>query len=407
MGHSSHLFTSESVTEGHPDKVADQISDAILDAIFCLDPKGRVACETLVTTGMAVIAGEITTDCWVDMPAVVRETIKEIGYNDSAMGFDWETCAVITSIDKQSPDIALGVNGSETKEQGAGDQGLMFGYACDETEVMMPMPIYYAHGLTRRLAQVRKNGVLDFLRPDGKSQVTIEYEKKRPKRVEAVIIAAQHMPEVSYQVIRDSIMDEVVSKVIPAKMLDADSKIYVNATGRFVIGGPMGDCGLTGRKIIVDTYGGQGSHGGGCFSGKDPSKVDRSASYMARYAAKNIVAAGLAKRCEVQLAYAIGVADPVSIMVDTFGTGKVSEEKLINAMKQVFTFKPAEMIAYLNLLRPIFKKTACYGHYGRTEPEFTWERTDKVEALLDAVGPMKVKEKKADAKKSSTSERSE
>lgn len=386
MGHSNYLYSSESVTEGHPDKVADQISDAILDVIIGQDKNGRVACETLVTTGMAVIAGEITTDCWVDIPVVVRETIKGIGYNDSAMGFDWETCAVLTSLDKQSPDIAMGVNGSKDKEQGAGDQGLMFGFACDETEVLMPMPIHFAHGLTRRLAKLRKNGVLDFLRPDGKSQVTVEYENGTPKRIEAIVIAAQHSPDVRYRVIRDSIMDEVVRKVIPAELLDGDTKIFINATGRFVIGGPMGDCGLTGRKIIVDTYGGQGGHGGGCFSGKDPSKVDRSASYMARYAAKNVVAAGLAKRCEVQLAYAIGVPEPVSVMADTFGTGTVGDERLTKALLQVFSFKPLDMIAGLDLLRPIYKKTACYGHYGRSEPEFTWEKTDKTQALIDAVG---------------------
>ncbi|MFH1090269.1 MAG: methionine adenosyltransferase [Pseudomonadota bacterium] len=394
----SYLFTSESVTEGHPDKVADQISDAILDAVLAQDKKGRVACETLVTTGIAVIAGEITTDCYVDMPAVVRETIKEIGYNDSSMGFDWETCAVIISIDKQSPDIAQGVNSSEAKEQGAGDQGLMFGFACSETDVLMPMPIYFAHGLTRRLAKVRKNGVLDFLRPDGKSQVTIEYDHGKPKRVEAVVIAAQHTPDVSTRVLREAIMEEVIRKVIPSDLLDSDTKVFINSTGRFVIGGPMGDCGLTGRKIIVDTYGGQGSHGGGCFSGKDPSKVDRSASYMARYAAKNIVAAGLATRCEVQLAYTIGVSDPVSIMVDTFGTGKVADEKITSILPRVFTFKPAGMIAYLDLLRPIYKKTACYGHYGRSEPEFTWEKTDKADELIQALGLGKVKGKKVPGK---------
>jgi S-adenosylmethionine synthetase len=393
-----YLFSSESVTEGHPDKVADQISDSILDSILAQDKSGRVACETLVTTGMAVIAGEITTDGWVDMPSVVRETIKEIGYNDSTMGFDWETCAVLTSIDKQSPDIAMGVDSGETKEQGAGDQGLMFGYACDETDVLMPMPIYFAHGLTRRLAQVRKNGVLDFLRPDGKSQVTVEYKNGGPKRIEAVVIAAQHSPDVRSKVLREAIMDEVVRKVLPKDMLDADTKVFINATGRFVVGGPMGDCGLTGRKIIVDTYGGMGSHGGGCFSGKDPSKVDRSASYMARYAAKNIVAAKLAKQAEVQLAYAIGVAEPVSIMVNTFGTGKVADEAITEGLKKVFSFKPSAMIEQLNLLRPIYKKTACYGHYGRTEKEFTWEHTDKAEELADAAGKGKVKGKKVVAK---------
>jgi S-adenosylmethionine synthetase len=386
MSPTSYLFTSESVTEGHPDKVADQISDSILDAIMAQDKKCRVACETLVTTGMAIIAGEITTDCWVDMPAVVRDTIKEIGYNDAAMGFDWETCAVLTSIDKQSPDIAMGVNGTEKHEQGAGDQGLMFGYACDETESMMPMPIYFAHRLTERLARVRKNGVLNFLRPDGKSQVTIEYEKGAPKRVEAVVIAAQHSPDVTLTDVQEAITEEVIKKVIPSDLLDGDTKFFINATGRFVIGGPAGDCGLTGRKIIVDTYGGQGSHGGGAFSGKDPSKVDRSASYMARYVAKNIVAAGLAKRCEVQLAYAIGVADPVSLMINSFGSGTVDDDKIAEVVKGIFSFKPVDMIAYLDLLRPIYKKTACNGHYGRTEPEFTWEKTDKTDEILAAIG---------------------
>jgi len=381
----SYLFTSESVTEGHPDKVADQISDAILDSILAQDKKGRVACETLVTTGMVVIAGEITTECWVDMPAVVRKTIKDIGYNDGSMGFNWETCAVITSIDKQSPDIAQGVNGTENHEQGAGDQGLMFGYACDETETLMPMPIFYAHRLTQRLAQVRKHGALNFLRPDGKSQVTIEYDHGKPKRVEAVVIAAQHSPDVSETKVNEAVTEEVIKRVIPANLLDGDTKFFINATGRFVFGGPAADCGLTGRKIIVDTYGGQGSHGGGCFSGKDPSKVDRSASYMARHVAKNVVAAKLAKRCEVQLAYAIGVAEPVSLMVNTFGSGKVPDEKIAKALRRVFSFKPANMIAYLDLLRPIYKKTACYGHYGREEPEFTWEKTDRTEELLDAV----------------------
>ncbi len=381
----SYFFTSESVTEGHPDKVADQISDAILDSILAQDKKGRVACETLVTTGMAIIAGEITTECWVDMPSVVRKTIKDIGYNDGSMGFNWETCAVITSIDKQSPDIAIGVNGAENHEQGAGDQGLMFGYACDETETLMPMPIFYAHKLTKRLAQVRKHGVLNFLRPDGKSQVTVEYDHGRPKRIEAVVIAAQHSPDVSEMKVREAVTEEVIKRVIPANLMDGDTKIFINATGRFVFGGPAADCGLTGRKIIVDTYGGQGSHGGGCFSGKDPSKVDRSASYMARYVAKNIVAAKLAKRCEVQLAYAIGVAEPVSLMVNTFNSGKVPDEKIAQALRRVFSFKPKNMIAYLDLLRPIYKKTACYGHYGREEPEFTWELVDKTEELLDAV----------------------
>jgi S-adenosylmethionine synthetase len=383
-----YLFTSESVTEGHPDKVADGISDGILDAIMAQDKQCRVACETLVTTGMAIIAGEITTDCWVDMPQIVRDTIKEIGYNNSGMGFDWETCAVMTSIDKQSSDISQGVTAGEGlyEEQGAGDQGLMFGYACTETPVLMPMPIYYAHRVTRRLAEARKSGVLDFLRPDGKAQVTIEYEEQTPKRVHTVVIAAQHIPQVKYDTLREGIIEEVVRKAIPEQMLDNDTKYFINATGRFVVGGPMGDCGLTGRKIIVDTYGGQGSHGGGCFSGKDPSKVDRSGSYMARYVAKNIVAAGLAERCEVQVAYCIGVAEPVSLMIDTFGTGKIPPDRIAWSVREIFDFKPANMIKHLKLLRPIFKKTACYGHFGRSDPDFTWERTDKVDELRETAG---------------------
>jgi S-adenosylmethionine synthetase len=392
MPPTSYLFTSESVTEGHPDKVADQISDAILDSMIGQDKTCRVACETMVTTGMCIVAGEITTDCWVDIPDVIRGTIRDIGYTDSAMGFDWETCAVITSIDKQSPDIAQGVNKGDQianglfKDQGAGDQGLMFGFACDETEDLMPLPIYLAHGLTKRLARVRKNGALDFLRPDGKSQVTVEYEAGQPKRVEAVVIAAQHSPDVRYSVLKEKIIQEVVRKVIPDDLLDADTKLHINTTGRFVIGGPHGDCGLTGRKIIVDTYGGQGSHGGGCFSGKDPSKVDRSASYMARHVAKNIVAAGLARRCEVQLAYAIGVAEPVSVMVNSKGTGQAPDEKLAQAIEQVFDFRPAAIIEYLDLLRPIFRDTAAYGHFGRKNPNFTWEKTDRAEEIKKAVG---------------------
>jgi len=388
MSMTKYLFTSESVTEGHPDKIADGISDAILDAIMEQDKQCRVACETLVTTGMAIIAGEITTDCWVDMPQIVRETIREIGYNNSGMGFDFETCAVMTSIDKQSPDISQGVTAGEGlfEEQGAGDQGIMFGYACTETPVLMPMPIYYAHRVTRRLAEVRKNGVLDFLRPDGKAQVTIEYEEQSPKRVHTVVVAAQHIPQVKYNTLRDGIIEEVVRKVIPGEMLDDKTKYFINATGRFVIGGPMGDCGLTGRKIIVDTYGGQGSHGGGCFSGKDPSKVDRSGSYMARYVAKNVVAAGLAEKCEVQVAYCIGVAEPVSLMIDTFGTGKISPDRIAQCVREIFVFKPADMIRHLKLLRPIFKKTACYGHFGRNDPDFTWERTDRVDDLREIAG---------------------
>ena len=388
MSTTNYLFTSESVAEGHPDKVADKISDGILDAIMAEDKYCRVACETLVTTGMAMIAGEITTTCWVDMPQIVRETIREIGYNNSGMGFDWETCAVITSIDKQSPDISQGVTPGEGlfEEQGAGDQGLMFGYACSETPVLMPMPIYYAHRVTRRLAEARKSGVLDFLRPDGKSQVTVEYENGTPRRVHTVVVAAQHVPQVKYDTIREGILEEVIRKAIPEDMLDNQTKYFINATGRFVIGGPMGDCGLTGRKIIVDTYGGQGSHGGGCFSGKDPSKVDRSGSYMARYMAKNIVAAGLAARCEVQVAYCIGVAEPVSLMIDTFGTGKILPDRIAEIVRETFSFKPAEIIRHLKLLRPIFKKTACYGHFGRNDPDFTWEYTDKVDELREKAG---------------------
>jgi len=388
MSATNYLFTSESVTEGHPDKIADKISDSILDSIMADDKQCRVACETMVTTGMAIISGEITTTTWVDMPQIVRETIKEIGYNNSGMGFDWETCAVLTSIDKQSPDISQGVTAGEGlfEEQGAGDQGLMFGYACNETPVLMPMPIYYAHRITKHLAEARKSGALDFLRPDGKSQVTVEYENGTPRRVHTVVVAAQHIPQVKYDTLREGIIEEVIRKAIPEDMLDDQTMYYINATGRFVIGGPMGDCGLTGRKIIVDTYGGQGSHGGGCFSGKDPSKVDRSGSYMARYTAKNIVAAGLAEKCEVQIAYCIGVAEPVSLMIDTFGTGKIPPERLVEIVRDTFSFKPANMISHLKLLRPIFKKTACYGHFGRNDPDFTWEHTDKADELKEKAG---------------------
>ncbi|MCU0603322.1 MAG: methionine adenosyltransferase [Desulfobacterales bacterium] len=382
------FFTSESVTEGHPDKVADQISDAILDAIIAEDKRCRVACETLVTTGMAFIAGEITTSTYVEMPQIVRDTIKDIGYSSSRMGFDWQTCAVMTSIDHQSLDIAQGVDKGDGlyKEQGAGDQGLMFGYATDETPEFMPMPILFAHKLCRRLAEVRKNGQLDFLRPDGKAQVTLEYQDGAPKRVDAIVIASQHSPDVEYEVLRDGIVNAVVKKVIPAHMLDGDTRYYINATGRFVVGGPMGDCGLTGRKIIVDTYGGQGSHGGGCFSGKDPSKVDRSASYMARHIAKNIVAAQLAKRCEVQIAYCIGVAQPVSIMVDTMGSGKLPGSRISEIVRECFDLRPAAIIEYLDLLRPIYRKTAAYGHFGRTEPEFTWEHTTMAARMREKAG---------------------
>ncbi len=388
MSMSHYLFTSESVTEGHPDKIADRISDAVLDAIIAQDKECRVACETLVTTGIAIVAGEITTTCWVDIPEIVRTTIREIGYDNSNMGFDWRTCAVLTSIDKQSPDISQGVTPGEGlfEEQGAGDQGLMFGFACDETPVYMPMPAFYAHRITKRLADVRKEKVLDFLRPDGKSQVTIEYDNSTPKRVEAVVVAAQHTPEVTRKALEEGIMEEVIKKAIPEKMMDKNTKFFINATGRFVIGGPMGDCGLTGRKIIVDTYGGQGSHGGGCFSGKDPSKVDRSASYMARYVAKNVVAAGLAKKCEIQVAYSIGVAEPVSLMVDTMGTSKIPPDEIARIIREVFSFKPADMIRHLRLLRPIYKKTSCYGHFGRNDPDFTWEKLDMVDVLKDKAG---------------------
>jgi len=386
MKSSNFLFTSESVTEGHPDKIADQISDHILDEILEQDPKGRVACETLVTTGMAIIAGEITTTAYVDMPDVVRETIKDIGYNNSSMGFDWETCAVLTTIDRQSPDIAMGVNGAGLyKEQGAGDQGLMFGYACLDTAPLMPMPIYLAHRLTRRLAHVRKSGLLPWLRPDGKSQVTVEYVDGKPFRVHTVVIAAQHEPDVDYDTLREAITEQVIMEVIPAELLDESTQYFINTTGRFVVGGPLGDCGLTGRKIIMDTYGGFGYHGGGAFSGKDPSKVDRSASYMCRYIAKNIVAAGLAKKCEIQIAYTIGRAHPVSVMVGAYSTGILPSSELTEIVKREFDLRPAAIIERLDLLRPIFRKTCNYGHFGRELPEFTWEKTDAVEALKSAV----------------------
>ena len=388
MSQEQFFFTSESVTEGHPDKVADAISDSILDAIIEKDKGGRVACETIVTTGLALIAGEITTTCYVDMPQIVRNTIRDIGYNSSRMGFDWQTCSVITSIDQQSPDIAQGVNIGEGlfKDQGAGDQGLMFGYATDETPELMPMPITYAHKICQRLATIRKNNTLDFLRPDGKSQVTVEYENGNPKRVDTIVIAAQHKPHVTYEDLKEAIIEEVIKKVIPQEFMDDDTRYLINATGKFVIGGPMGDCGLTGRKIIVDTYGGQGSHGGGCFSGKDPSKVDRSASYMARHITKNIVAAGLAKKCEIQIAYAIGVAKPVSVMIDLKKTGVIPKYRVKEIVAEVFDLRPAAIIEYLDLLRPIYRKTSAYGHFGRNEPEFTWEKTNMVDILREKAG---------------------
>jgi len=388
MGIESYFFTSESVTEGHPDKVADAISDSVLDNIMALDKKCRVACETMVTTGLAFIAGEITTECYVDLPQVVRDTIRDIGYSSSKMGFDYQTCSVISSIDRQSPDIAQGVNLGEGlfKDQGAGDQGLMFGFASNETPELMPMPITFAHKLCRRLTTVRKNGSLDFLRPDGKSQVTIEYENGTPKRVDAVVVSAQHKDDVTYEDLREAIIEEVIKKVIPRDMTDGDTRYFINPTGRFVIGGPMGDCGVTGRKIIVDTYGGQGSHGGGCFSGKDPSKVDRSASYMGRHIAKNIVAAGISKKCEIQIAYAIGVAEPVSVMVDLMGTGVVPKKRVEEIVKEVFDLRPAAIIEYLDLLRPIYRLTSAYGHFGRSEDEFTWEKTNKADIIREKAG---------------------
>ncbi len=382
------LFTSESVSEGHPDKVADQISDAILDAILAQDTKARVACETLVTTGMAMIAGEITTTAYADFPTIVRETIKEIGYNDSAMGFDYETCAVLTSIDQQSPDISQGVTAGEGlfKDQGAGDQGLMFGFACDETPELMPMPITFAHKLTKKMAEVRKSGKLNFLRPDSKSQVSIQYIDDQPTRIDTVVLSSQHTPDVKYEDLKEAIIEEVIKPVLPANLLDDKTQYLINPTGRFVVGGPMGDCGLTGRKIIVDTYGGQGSHGGGAFSGKDPSKVDRSASYMARYVAKNVVAAGLARKCEVQLAYAIGVAEPVSVMINTYGTGKIPSNQISEIVQAEFDMRPAAIIEQLDLLKPIYRQTAAYGHFGRELPGFTWEVTDRAESLKSRAG---------------------
>jgi S-adenosylmethionine synthetase len=378
------LFTSESVSEGHPDKVADQISDAILDAILTQDNRARVACETLIKTGMVVVAGEITTHATVDIEAIVRQTVKNIGYTHSDVGFDSATCAVLSALGKQSLDIAMGVNEDENREQGAGDQGLMFGYASDETDVLMPAPITYAHLLMKRQAEVRKNGTLPWLRPDAKSQVTFRYEDDRPVAIDAVVLSTQHDPEIDNKTLHEAVREEIINPVL-SQWLNEKTRVHINPTGRFVIGGPLGDCGLTGRKIIVDTYGGMARHGGGAFSGKDPSKVDRSAAYAGRYVAKNIVAAGLAKRCEVQLSYAIGVAEPTSISVDTFGTGKITDSRLISLIREHFDLRPKGLIAMLNLLRPIYTKSAAYGHFGREEAEFTWERTDKADTLRKAV----------------------
>ncbi len=383
------LFTSESVTEGHPDKIADQISDGVVDAIIAKDPQARIAVETLVKTGLAIVAGEVTTSCYVDIPRIVRGTICRIGYTDSAMGYDGNTCGVMVAIEGQSQDIARGVDRGGNKEQGAGDQGMMFGFACDETPELMPAPISYAHALTRRLAEVRRKAH-PWLRPDGKSQVTVEYRDGRPVRIDAVVVSTQHADDVSNKRIHEAVREDVILKALPRSLLDKKTKFYINPTGRFVIGGPMGDSGVTGRKIIVDTYGGMGRHGGGAFSGKDPSKVDRSAAYMGRYIAKNVVAAGLARRCEVQVSYAIGVAEPVSVLVETFGTATVDEARIERAVRQVFGLKPREIIEGLDLLRPIYQRTAAYGHFGRNEKEFTWERTDRKDALRDAAtGPVR------------------
>ncbi len=380
------IFTSESVSEGHPDKIADQISDAMLDALLAQDPNSRVACETLVKTGMVLLAGEITTEAWVDTEQLVREVVRDIGYDDPAIGFDWQSCAVLSAIGKQSPDIAMGVDESEQKEQGAGDQGLMFGFACNETDVLMPAPIYYAHELVKRQSKMRKTKVLPWLRPDAKSQVTFRYEEGRPVAVDAVVLSTQHAPDIPQSAIQEAVLDEIILKVIPREWIHADTQFFINPTGQFVIGGPVGDCGLTGRKIIVDTYGGMARHGGGCFSGKDPSKVDRSAAYMGRYVAKNIVAAGLADRCEIQVSYAIGVAEPTSITIETFGTGRIAESRMVEIVREHFDLRPRGLIEELNLLRPIYKNTAAYGHFGRSEPEFTWERTDKADLLRDSAG---------------------
>lgn len=380
------IFTSESVSEGHPDKIADQVSDAVLDEMLRQDPKARVAVETLVKTGMVILAGEVTTSAWVDTEALVRQVVREIGYDDPSIGFDWESCAVLTAIGKQSPDIAMGVDESEDHEQGAGDQGLMFGYASNETDVLMPAPITYAHRLVQRQAEVRKKKFLPWLRPDAKSQVTFRYEDSKPVAIDAVVLSTQHSPDIDPKILREAVMDEIILHVLPKEWLHKDTKYFINPTGKFVIGGPVGDCGLTGRKIIVDSYGGMARHGGGAFSGKDPSKVDRSAAYMGRYVAKNIVAAGLAERCEIQVSYAIGVAEPTSISVNTFGTGVIAEERLVQLVREYFDLRPKGLIRMLDLLQPIYRPTAAYGHFGRTEDTFTWEKTDKAEALREAAG---------------------
>jgi len=385
---SNHIFTSESVSEGHPDKVADQISDAVLDAMLEKDSRARVAVETLVKTGMVIIAGEVTTSAWVDLEEIVRQTVREIGYNSSEIGFDWASCAVLNAIGKQSPDIAMGVDESEDHEQGAGDQGLMFGYASSETDVLMPAPITYSHRLVKRQSMVRKNGTLPWLRPDAKSQITFRYENNRPVGIDAVVLSTQHDPEISLAALREAVMDEIIKPVLPAEWLDQcpSEHIHINPTGRFVIGGPVGDCGLTGRKIIVDTYGGMARHGGGAFSGKDPSKVDRSAAYASRYVAKNIVAGGLAERCEIQVSYAIGVAEPTSISVETFGTGLIEEDRLVDLIREHFDLRPRGLVAMLDLLKPGYKATAAYGHFGREDNDFSWEKTDKADILREAAG---------------------
>ncbi|MDP1774365.1 MAG: methionine adenosyltransferase [Methylobacter sp.] len=382
----NYTFTSESVSEGHPDKVADQISDAVLDALLAQDPRSRVACETLVKTGMVILAGEVTTNAWVDLETLVRKVVCDIGYDHGDIGFDGQSCAVLNAIGKQSADIAMGVDEADDHEQGAGDQGLMFGYASNETDVLMPAPITYSHLLVKRQAEVRKNKTLPWLRPDAKSQVTFRYENNKPVAIDAVVLSTQHSPEIATKALHEAVMDEIILPILPKEWLHKDTKYFINPTGQFIIGGPVGDCGLTGRKIIVDSYGGMARHGGGAFSGKDPSKVDRSAAYMARYVAKNIVAAGLAERCEIQVSYAIGIAEPTSISIETFGTGKISEDRMVEIIRDIFDLRPRGLIAMLGLLKPIYQTTAAYGHFGRTEDSFSWEKTDKVDALKDAAG---------------------